>query len=122
MATAGGIKTCTRCGESKLITEFHFLNGNDTGVQERRRRSDCKECHQATMREYRKRRVAAEGEEYLASERERVRSYSLPDNPQAEQRRAVERARHRALRNLKDRHPGEYTELERAFLRAEGVV
>ena len=121
MVTAGGTKACTRCGEVKLITAFHYLNGTIEEGQERRRRSDCKECHQETMREYRKRRVALEGEAYLAAERERVRGYSVPENPQADARKAIERARHRALRSLKDRHPREYEELEAEYKRLEGV-
>lgn len=121
MTTAGGTKTCTKCGQTKLITAFHFLNGPADSGQERRRRSDCKECHRETMRLYRENRILTEGEKYLASERERVRGYG-GTTPQAEQRRAVERARHAALRSLKDRHPNEYAELEHEFRRLEGVV
>jgi hypothetical protein len=121
MTTAGGTKTCTKCGQTKLITAFHFLNGPANPGQERRRRSDCKVCHAETMREYREKRIRKEGEDYLEAERERVREYG-GTTPQADTRRAVERARHRALRSLKDRHPGEYSELEMEFRRLEGVA
>jgi hypothetical protein len=119
MTGSEGMKPCTKCGEVKLITQFHFLTGPVEPGEERRRRSDCKDCHRQTMVKYRERRVATEGEAYLRPERERVRNYA--SGPQAERRKAVERARHTALRALKDRHPNEYAELEAEFKRLEGV-
>lgn len=121
MPNAGGTKVCSRCGEEKLITAFHFLNGKTTTDDEdRRRRSDCKICHSQTMVEYRRRRVASEGEPYLEQERDRTHSYVVA--PTADVRRAVERARHKALKTLKARHPNEYQELESEFRRTEGVL
>jgi hypothetical protein len=120
MPTAGGTKVCTRCGEEKLITAFHFLNSKSTSDgDDRRRRSDCKICHSKTMVEYRRRRVANEGEPYLETERDRIHSYIVA--PTADVRRAVERARHAALKTLKARHPNEYSELEAEFRQREGV-
>lgn len=120
MPRANGMKVCSKCRKTKLITEFHLLNGPAEEGREPRRRSDCKECHAKTMRDYRLARVKKEGEAYLEHERKRVRDYSKA-NLQADSRRAVERARHAALRELKRRHPGEYRELELEFRRQEGV-
>lgn len=120
MNSTSGMKACSKCGKVKLITAFHLLNGGVEGP-DARRRSDCKECHVETMRNYRKTRVEKDGETYLQHERDRVRDYGGA-NPQADARRAIERARHRALRELKRRYPSEYHELERQFKVEEGVA
>lgn len=123
MLTKTGLKPCTKCGEEKLITQFHFLNGRDKGQpgEERRRRSDCKDCHNESMRAYRHNQVADMGETYLAAERERVASYNR-ENPRADARKALNRARHTALQDLRARHRAEYEALEAERKRAEGLA
>lgn len=41
------LKTCSKCGETKPLTEFHRESKNTDG-----RRADCKECRNEYSREY----------------------------------------------------------------------
>ena len=66
-------KTCSKCGETKPLTEFHKQTGSKDG-----HRGHCKECQQAAYRtwyEANKERRAASDKAWLEANKERKAAY-----------------------------------------------
>lgn len=115
-----GIKICSKCGEAKLLTQFHKARENKaTGIVTRR--ADCAECHNRQQAEDRRERIRSQGEPYLQQERDRVHDYDSRESV-AEARRAMDRAKHRALILLRDENPVRYEELRHKCMNDEGLM
>lgn len=102
-----GQRRCTRCGETKPLTEFSFVKRRNT------RLSQCKPCASAAVRQARARRIAQVGlDEVRRVERENTRKSR--DNDHVRQReRAATRARNRAERRLARMYPKAFDALLR---------
>lgn len=116
-----GMKQCNRCEIPKLITDFYLATktGHKPGTP-RRRMHWCKECHKKYSTQRRTARLRAEGELYREKENKRVRKYMSREDA-ADHRRASERAKQAAIRELRLRHEEEYAALLRAARRREGL-
>jgi hypothetical protein len=116
-----GMKKCVRCELPKLITDFYLATktGQRPGTP-RRRMHWCKECHKKYSTQRRAARLKAEGQAYRDRENQRVRTY-MNQEVAADNRRASERAKQAALRELRERHSGEYATLLREARAREGL-
>lgn len=120
---APGLKKCTRCGRTKLLTDFYKgrkRKGSEPGDPVPRM-SWCKDCHQGVTKQRRKERLIVEGEAYLEAEAKRVRSH-VQDPVVADLRSAAARAVRVAEKELRERHRDEYQRLLRAARKAEGLA
>lgn len=119
--SAEGTKVCSRCEKEKLITDFYLATRtNQKEGAPRRRMHWCIDCHKKYSAQKRRNRLASEGEAYRDRENMRVRRYmSLPDV--ADKRRATERAKQAAMRELRLRHTKEYAALLAAARVREGL-
>lgn len=122
-----GRKTCSQCGQSKLLSEFHFqrykarAGQRPSDAPRGRYRSNCKVCQREYMRERRIANIEALGVNYLEGETKRVREFYDSRPGRVEIRRAVDRARYTAYAQLRQRHPQEFDELLNQARRQEGV-
>lgn len=117
-----GKKTCNRCkNPDLLITDFYLASRSKSNPDAPQRRMHwCKECHKEYSAKRRKTRVALEGQAYRDAENRRVRTYM--SQPQAaDRRRASERAKGAAMRELKLRYAQEYEALLGAARQLEGL-
>lgn len=117
-----GLKTCSRCDrDDLLITDFYLASKSKTHPDAPRRRMHwCKTCHKEYSAKRRRTRISLEGQAYRDAENKRVRSYmSQPEV--ADRRRATERAKGAAMRELKLRHLEEYNALVAAARQLEGL-
>lgn len=116
-----GVKVCSRCQEEKIITAFYLAtktNAKD-GIP-RRRMHWCIECHKKYSAQRRRNRLAAEGQSYRDLENARIRQY-MSKGDAADRRRAAERAKQTAVRELMLRHTKEYAALLAAARLREGI-
>jgi len=116
-----GVKVCSRCQQEKVITSFYLAtktNARD-GVP-RRRMHWCIDCHKKYSAQKRRNRLAVEGQAYRDKENARVRRYMSRDDA-ADRRRAAERAKQAAVRELMLRHTKEYSALLAAARLREGL-
>lgn len=109
-------KTCTTCGETKNVSEFYRNKQATDGLT-----SQCKPCHNASVKASRERRRAAMGDEAwaaLMATRQRARR-SDPDKraKDAQHGQAV----NAAMARLRDLHRDEYEHLLRLERHARGL-
>lgn len=116
-----GKRTCSRCkNPDLLITDFYLATRTKPGAPQRRMHW-CKECHKEYSKRRRKMRLATEGQAYRDAENRRVRAY-MSKSEALDRRRAAERAKHSAIRELRLRHAEEYEALLEAAKQLEGLT
>lgn len=117
-----GVKVCSRCQVEKVITAFYLATKtNAKDGAPRRRMHWCIDCHKKYSAQKRRNRLAAEGQAYRDQENARVRKYMSKDVA-ADRRRAAERAKQAAMRELRMRHTKEYAALLAAARLQEGLT
>lgn len=99
------VKTCTKCGETKPLSQFHRNRRSPDGHQ-----TYCKPCMNEGVRQRQQRRRNEIGEEaYLAIQRDIQRRHR--ERTGNRKGRQYEQAKYRAFRALADRHEVEFEHL-----------
>lgn len=100
-------KTCTKCGETKPLTEFHRNRKAPDGLS-----WNCKECNRAQARQSAARRRAEMGDEvWLAHQRERRRKHLATSDQSKERNRRQGQAYNAAVIELRERHRDEFEQI-----------
>lgn len=116
-----GKKFCPRCQDEKLITEFYLATRTNAKEGSPRRRMHwCIECHKKYSAQRRRNLLATKGQAYRDQENARVRKH-MSQQEAVDKRRAAERAKQRAMRELRLRHTREYAALLNAARQLEGL-
>jgi hypothetical protein len=116
-----GEKFCPRCQLTKLITDFYLATRTNAKEGSPRRRMHwCIECHKKYSAQRRRNLLAVKGQAYRDQENARVRRH-MSQQEAIDKRRAAERAKQAAMRELRLRHTKEYGALLNAARQREGL-